>query len=438
MRVLSSTVIATLGASLGGMLGELVARHLGGPQSDPLAVAAHSALWYVALGAALGTSLGAANALWRGSWRLAPAPLLLGAAGGVLGGLAGLLVFYLVVFSADTYSYDAIFTAAHRGRLAPLLLARACSMAVLGALAAGGATPVAQWPTRGQSAALGGGLGGLAAGVAFEMLFVVLGVPQHDSPLFSQVRAMGVAFVGALVGLGSVALAEATKLGELVVLAGICEGRRLPLHRGQNIVGRAPSCQVALPEELTLQPWHAAIVWEVDHFVLHDASGGRTRVNGEVVARSPLKHGDRIRLGNAIFALELAWRVQPAGIAQRSAASVEETPAQPGAAFPTPPAAGEPRYRLRGVRGVLAGREYVLQSSTRTLGRLRSDILLEDPAVSRRHATVEVTAQGVTLRDAGSANGIIVGGRRVQTAHLRPGDEVTLGSTVFVLERAAE
>ena len=45
-----------------------------------------------------------------------------------------------------------------------------------------------------------------------------------------------------------------------------------------------------------------------------------------------------------------------------------------------------------------------------------SDVVLNDPKCSRRHAVVEVTAEGLVVRDAGSSNGIQLNGKRLERA----------------------
>ncbi|GAB2886864.1 FHA domain-containing protein [Nocardioides pacificus] len=67
-----------------------------------------------------------------------------------------------------------------------------------------------------------------------------------------------------------------------------------------------------------------------------------------------------------------------------------------------------------------------------TIGRTRtSDIVVDDPLVSRRHATLEL-GQRVVLRDLGSFNGTFVNGQRVVGAvELHPGAEVILGNQTF-------
>jgi hypothetical protein len=55
------------------------------------------------------------------------------------------------------------------------------------------------------------------------------------------------------------------------------------------------------------------------------------------------------------------------------------------------------------------------------------DIVLNDSKCSRRHAVIEETPEGVRVRDSGSANGIYVNGKKVESAPLRPGDTLRMG-----------
>jgi adenylate cyclase len=75
---------------------------------------------------------------------------------------------------------------------------------------------------------------------------------------------------------------------------------------------------------------------------------------------------------------------------------------------------------------LMPGRKLVLGRS------VGSDLLVPDPAVSRRHAELEATDDGVMVRDLGSANGTSVNGAAVVTeARLRTDDLVTFGSVAF-------
>ena len=74
------------------------------------------------------------------------------------------------------------------------------------------------------------------------------------------------------------------------------------------------------------------------------------------------------------------------------------------------------------------GKRTVLSGNRVVLGRSRdSDVRLDDPNVSRRHAELRREEGGWVVADLGSTNGVKVNGRRVSEAPLKPGDEIALG-----------
>ena len=76
--------------------------------------------------------------------------------------------------------------------------------------------------------------------------------------------------------------------------------------------------------------------------------------------------------------------------------------------------------------------EVTLQGTVAILGRDPScDLVLNDPRCSRRHAVVEAGPQGLSIRDTGSANGVVVNGEKLERATLKPGDEIRLGEIVL-------
>lgn len=78
--------------------------------------------------------------------------------------------------------------------------------------------------------------------------------------------------------------------------------------------------------------------------------------------------------------------------------------------------------------GDRAGQSCVLSDSTR-IGRDEiCEMVLPDDSVSKLHAVITRLWRWYHLRDQGSANGVIVNGRRVAQARLRHGDEIRLGS----------
>ncbi len=98
---------------------------------------------------------------------------------------------------------------------------------------------------------------------------------------------------------------------------------------------------------------------------------------------------------------------------------------------------GEPASR-RPTRALLAvgGRRLPVPSEGGVIGRSHDcEIVLEDTGISRRHAELRPGADGWTVTDLGSTNGVRVNGRDVHGAQpLRPGDRIELGSTEIVFD----
>jgi hypothetical protein len=82
------------------------------------------------------------------------------------------------------------------------------------------------------------------------------------------------------------------------------------------------------------------------------------------------------------------------------------------------------------------GRRLPVPPRGATLGRSRDcDIVLDDSSISRRHAEIRPGADGWTVADLGSTNGVRLNGRAVRGAMaLHAGDSVELGSTAIVFE----
>lgn len=74
------------------------------------------------------------------------------------------------------------------------------------------------------------------------------------------------------------------------------------------------------------------------------------------------------------------------------------------------------------------------------IGRgVECQVSLDDPLVSRRHATLVVTEGGVLVRDLSSRNGVLVNGARIQhERRLEDGDVITIGSQQLALVRVRQ
>lgn len=90
---------------------------------------------------------------------------------------------------------------------------------------------------------------------------------------------------------------------------------------------------------------------------------------------------------------------------------------------------------LHVIAGPDKGRAFPLRSGPNTIGRSpQSDVTLADPFISGVHARI-VVSDHVEIIDMNSANGITVGDGLVERSTLEPTDLVTLGDTIFRVER---
>lgn len=182
-----------------------------------------------------------------------------------------------------------------------------------------------------------------------------------------------------------------------------------PLEEPAVSIGRDPASGLWLDDDL-LAERHAELRHEGGAAVLYDlGSNGGTSVNHTRVAGSRrLSPGDVITLGQS----ELVYR-PPSRVSGTSGRLV----ATQGQAEP-------PEVDLATRRELYLG-----QSSA-------CDIVIQgDAGVSRRHARLQRTAGGHEIVDLASGTGVLVNGRPVSRAHLRPGDQIRLGSTEFLYER---
>lgn len=93
---------------------------------------------------------------------------------------------------------------------------------------------------------------------------------------------------------------------------------------------------------------------------------------------------------------------------------------------------------LVGMNDPVQGKVYPLTGKV-VFGRdEHCDIVVDSPLVSRRHAEIEITEQGVRVHDLNSGNGTFIAGERIQDCLLAPGDEVRFDEVRFVLRGPQE
>ena len=84
---------------------------------------------------------------------------------------------------------------------------------------------------------------------------------------------------------------------------------------------------------------------------------------------------------------------------------------------------------------LVKGREVTVDNDRFLLGRdVSCDLTIESPRISRQHAIIHVTHDGLELEDLGSSNGTWYDGQRIVRRKLVHGDEVHIGDTPVRIE----
>ena len=196
------------------------------------------------------------------------------------------------------------------------------------------------------------------------------------------------------------------------------------LSPGSNRIGSAADAQVVL-----LQPGIASLHCEISvqgetaTLSIPDPAQPVT-VNGRpATGTMALRPGDLIGIGSVQARVVAVEKV--AATVQRAAA-VDDSGA-------TKVRMAIPRFVLRGVSGAAFGKTYPVPGPV-VIGRQQDcDIAVASEEISRRHAQVKPTADGLMVEDLGSANGTFINGKRVQTGLMRPGEELRLDTIRFLL-----
>lgn len=196
------------------------------------------------------------------------------------------------------------------------------------------------------------------------------------------------------------------------------------LNSGINRIGSDPESEVRL---FGTQPLRGQINVTAQGVMLQVPDGAPVRVNGrDIDGLIALRAGDRISFDD---------------IEARLTSMETSASSAPGATVPPPSddlgattvRVALPRYVLRGVAGRMFGRTIPMAGAI-TVGRApECTLTLEDAGLSRLHARLLPTDDGVRVEDLGSTNGTTVNGRRVLHGLARVGDEIGFDTLRFRL-----
>lgn len=236
---------------------------------------------------------------------------------------------------------------------------------------------------------------------------------------------------------------ETPMVGTLVTVDGT---REFTLKPGENTVGRQDA-DVLLSHN-TVSRKHAVIVAEDGRVWVEDVGS----TNGTTVAGRKLEPGEKMELTDGVEIVfgsqalifkaegtpeppkesepETAAAAAEEGLSETSAASAEEG-SEEVAEVEAAPIVG----RLVSTDGKLV---FDVREGVMTIGRRgTNDVVVPDPYCSGSHAELKAEGGQFTITDVGSTNGTLVNGVKIEPNSPRvvlPGDELTLGNTVFRIE----
>jgi len=199
------------------------------------------------------------------------------------------------------------------------------------------------------------------------------------------------------------------------------------LEDGVARVGTASDCTIVLAAP-GVAAHHAEIETRAGQTVVRplDASAPTVLNGRQITVETPLKPGDLVlfaRVGCRVSSDRPAAATAPPPSSRKSADEAARTRVRNTL----------PKYMLRGVSGATFGKTFAL-TGTMVIGRQAdSDIPVPAEEISRHHARLQVTADGVLVEDMSSANGTFINDKRVQNGLLKPGEELRLDTVRFML-----
>lgn len=281
-----------------------------------------SAMKGLALGMLVALGLGLLDAISSGTERdkvslgiRLTLALIIGAVGGLLGGVVGQLLY-----TWTGSSFVRIFG----WTLTGLLIGIApCAFDYLGSVLRNEEKRGAKRKLR--NGLIGGAIGGFVGGILNLLLSGVWSGIFKDgdvldlwSPSATGFVALG-ACIGLAVSLAQIILREAW----LRVESGFRPGRQLLLTRPETTVGRAESCDVGLFGDSGVEKVHAKITRDGNRWMLSDAgTPNGTLLNGQRIGGpTPLNAGDRIQVGGSVLSFEVKNKEPAAAPASAPAAT---------------------------------------------------------------------------------------------------------------------
>ncbi|MBN1698122.1 MAG: FHA domain-containing protein [Spirochaetales bacterium] len=252
-------------------------------------------LFSMATGVSIGIFMGGCFGMSEGIISMSKAKMIPGILTGILfgaiGGAAGLLLGQFVLLLIGTTFFNSNLSIKTLGTP----LSKAVGWALFGALVGMGEGIRSRSFAKIRNGLIGGCIGGIFGGLAFEYLKLLL----EGNPV---ARLAGLVLLGLCIGVFYGFIEIKMTDASLFLLNGSYKGREYPLTQQLTSIGSSPLTVVNLEGYKNIGEVHSEITKEKDGFYLTQAgTKTNTFVNDEQTAKKKLENGDIIRIGTAQF-----------------------------------------------------------------------------------------------------------------------------------------
>jgi pSer/pThr/pTyr-binding forkhead associated (FHA) protein len=204
------------------------------------------------------------------------------------------------------------------------------------------------------------------------------------------------------------------------------EHAAVSLAEGVITIGNDAACDVVL-KGAGVAPRHCEIAYGGGRASVRPLDpSAPTVLNGrQASGDTAIKDGDLLVLGRVGCSITSGERQQAAPVPAPAHATADDGRTRVRATLP--------KFMLRGVSGVTLGKTFAVTDNA-VMGRQPDcEIPVPSEEVSRHHARLRLTPDGLYVEDMGSANGTYLNGKRTQSGHLKPGEELRLDTVRFLL-----
>lgn len=214
----------------------------------------------------------------------------------------------------------------------------------------------------------------------------------------------------------------------------------IPLVKETTTLGRKQTDIII--DDAKASSLHAEIVKLPKGFKIVDLnSTNGTFLNRQLIVESPLADQDVIEIGETTICYFTDMR-DFHGVADEvsMSAKAKEMPlpdqSQPLTYITSTKTLYQAPIEIKILSGKMKDKILKFQKSSIIIGRVDTDVMLDDLDASRNHALIEVLSKkNIFLKDLDSTNGTFLNGKKISVERLKDGDQIEIGNTkiqVFV------